>query len=657
MKRRLLLFVAVCTLLFGAVAIRKSYRAGLSESARPGDTEERARVTAFWQLYSDATSARAKGDYARAVKLYGQALEITPDHDESLYYLGNCYFDTGEYGKAAEQYRRLLRANPQSQRGLSQLGVTLSTLAPGAPFDVDEARETFHRVLAVNKEETGPFLRLGLLSAALGEPAEALEFFRTAAGFRSPEGYFQAGAVLYMQGHHKEAALLFLEVLQLNGREKEISGRGVLSEGDVVSSSQSLTPLEATGTKALLYLAWTAAQLGGYGPEVDPRFRIRLGSEEDELKIRPRSILETQVSRASRMAWADFDSDGDPDLAIASGGRRVELYRNEGGRMVEVTVSAGLGGSSPAWDVAWGDYDGDGRPDLYAVRPGDIGIGQNSLYRNTGSGFQDVTAAAGLLGSRPTRGARFLDFDQDGKLDLLEVGHAGSPAPSVRLYRNQGPSGFREVSDQTGLSLEGSVTDCVVADFNSDQLPDLVMVRWKRPVLVFLNAGDGTFQTPIVIENSGGRRYSGLALDFNRDSHLDLLLTAHASYEFLAQTLIRPELPWQAETPKLLLGVGDGTFRDVTTEVGLDRCYGVVGAAAADLDGDGWTDLIFANGGPEPYRLEPTVVLRNESGRRVRPVSYLPGLHQPAVARAVTIQDSDGNGKPEIWLPGIGVFE
>jgi tetratricopeptide (TPR) repeat protein len=656
-KRRVVLFLLVCALLFAAVTLRKVSRGEQQEDIGPDRSAERSRLTAFWQLYSEATTARTKGQYEPAAELYARALEISPDHDDCLYYLGNCFFDAGEYRKAAEQYRRLIRTNPDSQRALSQLGVTLSTLAPAAPFDAAEAREAFQRSLALNSEETGPFLRLGLLSLQVGEPDSALEFFRTAAGFRSPEGYFQSGFVLFGQGRYQEAASLFLEVLKLNAREKAISGRGVLSEGDLATSRLALTPLEAAGVKALLYLAWTAERTGGYSPDMEAQFRMQLSDHEGPLRIRSRKDFETMIRRAHRLAWADFDSDGKPDLALVSTGRRIELYRNVGGALVEVGRSSGLGSSNPAWDVVWGDYDGDGRADLYAVRPGDTGIEQNTLYRNTVSGFHDVTAITGLLGARPTSRARFLDFDQDGRLDLIEVGHDDSAAPSLRLYRNQSNGGFLEVSQEAGLALHGSVTDCAVADFNSDRLPDLAVVRWKKPVLLFLNAGDGTFQRPITLANSAARSYSAVALDFNRDSHQDLLLTTVASYELAVQNLIRPELPWPAETPRLLLGKGDGTFRDATAETALDRCHGVVHAAAADLDGDGWVDLVFANGGREPHRLEPTVVLRNEAGKRLRLMSYLPNLHRPVPATAVTIQDSDQNGKPEIWLAGVGVFE
>ena len=249
------------------------------------------------------------------------------------------------------------------------------------------------------------------------------------------------------------------------------------------------------------------------------------------------------------------------------------------------------------------------------------------------------------------------DIDRDGRPDLLEAGAGAAGISSVRFYRNIRGGGFREASREAGLTVDGSATDCLAADFNSDHLPDIVVLRWKLPPLLFLAKKPGQFAAAVALTKTPMDGYSCVAADFNRDSHEDLLLTAHAPYELAAQNLISPDLAWPVETPHLLLGDGRGGFTDATAEFGLNHCFGIMQAAAVDLDHDGWTDLVFANGGYEPNRLEPSVILRNENGRRFRPMGYLPDIHHPARAAGVSIHDVNANGRPEIWLAGVGVFE
>ena len=329
MKRRLLLFFAGAVVLFGAIAAWKAFNSGEEQTHNqtPRVQAERRRLTAFWKVYQDATTARIAGDFSTAAALYKKALALKPDHEDSIYYLGNCFFETGNYTQAADEYRQITRSNPRSQRAFSQLGVTLSTLAPAAPFDAAAAEASFRTSIGINSEESGPFVRLGLLALNTGDPVTALRHFRMAAGFRSPEGCFQAGSILFSQGRYGDAAAMFKEVLRMNAREKAISGRGVLSEGDIATSRKKLTPLEAAGVKSLLYLAWSQ---GRPGVQREQDFQVELGRHGGPAVV-PLSIYDRLISRAEHAAWADSeDKDGNRDLAVSSRDGKIELYRNSG---------------------------------------------------------------------------------------------------------------------------------------------------------------------------------------------------------------------------------------------------------------------------------------------------------------------------------------
>src|SRR5262249_9366343 len=123
-------------------------------------------------------------------------------------------------------------------------------------------------------------------------------------------------------------------------------------------------------------------------------------------------------------AFFDYDNDGDMDVLITNGSTlenyrkggspMVALYRNDGGRFVDVTQQAGLRKNGWAMGVCVADYDNDGHEDFYLTA-----YGPNILYRNNGDGtFQDVTSQAHVGDARWGTNCAFGDYDRDGKVDL-----------------------------------------------------------------------------------------------------------------------------------------------------------------------------------------------------------------------------------------------
>src|SRR5260370_1120458 len=180
-------------------------------------------------------------------------------------------------------------------------------------------------------------------------------------------------------------------------------------------------------------------------------------------------------------AFIDYDGDGYPDILLINGEdwsghhrapSTLKLYHNNrNGTFTDVTAKAGLAVSMYGMGVAIGDYDNDGHDDIFISA-----LGQSRLFHNNGNGtFTDVTASAGLSGIHEfSTGAVWVDYDRDGKLDLLvanyvqwtpetdlrctlDRAHKSYCTPesykgaSVRLWHNLGNGKFEDATKKAGL--------------------------------------------------------------------------------------------------------------------------------------------------------------------------------------------------------------
>ena len=143
-------------------------------------------------------------------------------------------------------------------------------------------------------------------------------------------------------------------------------------------------------------------------------------------------------------SWEDYDDDGDQDLYVANDYGRNNLYRNDGGKFVDVAASAGVEDSASGMSAAWGDYDRDGRMDLYVANMFSAAGSRittqeqfktgtreeirdrfrrfargNTLFRNTGEGFEDVSVEAGVTLGRWAWSSNFVDLNNDAWPDLV----------------------------------------------------------------------------------------------------------------------------------------------------------------------------------------------------------------------------------------------
>jgi hypothetical protein len=233
-------------------------------------------------------------------------------------------------------------------------------------------------------------------------------------------------------------------------------------------------------------------------------------------------------------SWADYDNDGRVDLAVATGiidpegGDRIRLYHNEGnGKFRELGEQAGLSQKARWISLTWGDYDGDGRPDLLATSF-DAGP---FLFRNLGNGhFEDVSVRAGIRTLIAAYTSVFLDYDNDGNLDLfvctypggdltvkdmIEAKLSGAAIPSARqlLFRNNGDGTFRNVTEEAGITGWYGGMSTQAGDFDNDGFDEITIgtgnpeLDWAEPKPLFHNDGKGHFTD---IADSAGLVHFGM---------------------------------------------------------------------------------------------------------------------------------------------------
>lgn len=647
--KRAAAWLAVVFLACAALITAAKFRSTAGVQSGSGvDQAERGRVAVFWATYDRASALRTKGEFARAAELYREALRLNSTHEDSLYYLGSCLYELGEYAEAEQQLRNLIALNPESGRAFGQLGRLLSVSAPGAPHDLAAARQAFERELQIYTEQAGPLLELGGLALNQGEPARAEQEFRMAARLGSAEAEFLLGYTMFLQGRSAEAQRSFDQVLAKYRADRKLTSKGVLSEGDILPDpAKPLTALQRAALESVLLSYWNVRRSGAPGHKELVLHVRDLAPRDGRLGVERSGA---GVPGAGRAAWADFARDGHAALAV--GGAEFALYRWQAGKYVDVTRSTSLANIRDVWEPYWVDRRGDGRPDLYLVRPGWSGSGQNLWYRNQGDGsFRDATSVAGLAGKRSTMRACFGNFSGSGRLDLLEVGAAGEGS-SVRLYRNTGTR-FVNVTGASGLASSVTAVDCAVADYDGDGKPDVFVQYWRRPARLFRNQGGGKFVDVTHragLAGVGAQGYSSIFLDYDRDSRPDLLVTAQATVEQAARWFLQPNAPPACATPRLFHNQGDGTFQEVTRETGLSGCYPTMQALAADFDGDGWPDLLLVSGGPDAQQLAPSLLLRNLRGRQFALWGELPAAETPANFLGAAIAAAGEDGSREVYL-------
>ncbi len=323
-------------------------------------------------------------------------------------------------------------------------------------------------------------------------------------------------------------------------------------------------------------------------------------------------------------------------------------------------------------------------PAGYATVPADV-AGPRTRFTEvaaaSGIQFRHQTGAVGakLMPETMGSGCALFDYDGDGWLDVFLVNSRQWDAPGAgerprcALFRNQGNGRFADVSGPSGLGVSVYGMGAAVADYDGDGDPDLYLTCLGRNLL--MRNDRGRFTDVAAAAGVAGSEWTDDAgrthpewsttaawVDYDRDGWPDLFVSHYVRWspqsdlfttlDGSAKSYATPQ-PYPGSSCRLYRNRGDGSFVEVTRAAGIETADAkALGVAVADLDRDGWSDLVVTND------TQPNLLFHNRGDGRFEERGLASGIAYDDAGRARAGMGVDaavlaGDGH---WSIAIGNF-
>ncbi len=514
-----------------------------------------------------------EGNYSEARKVLLEVVRLNPNHRLVYYELGLLENLDNNPQKAEQYLRKVIQNQPFQQKAYNQLLMSLSR---------QQKKEELDRVRTIGAH---------LNSWGNTKLVRMFELYNRKNSL-SPQETLEL-SFEYCQVDRNDLAYKLLKQLDEDG---QANSQAYLLLGQIEYSQkryeQSLESLKQIADKRMrsteYYMKLVAGSLFALGRIEESKqivdAAITIYPNSQSLKTLKGMISERQSAptaepgaleenKNQEVARKTVDEENPKTVPIASTSGDETLEEVEPGKFhfVDVSESSGLmafehrlGHPDKRWildamgsGLTVGDYDNDGDDDIYfangrpdAMKPDDNF--RNYLFRNDEGKFVDVTLEAGVGDLGYSMGAVFGDVNNDGWIDLY-VGNFGRNT----LYVNNRDGTFTDATEKAGVGDGGYCAALAMADFNNDGLLDI---------------------------------YSGNYVDFNpvRD--------ADRRGDFYGVSVFVHPLDFDAQPDRMYFNQGDGSFKDMMDEFGLDSSTGrAMGAVAFDMENDGDLDLYITN--------------------------------------------------------------
>jgi hypothetical protein len=363
------------------------------------------------------------------------------------------------------------------------------------------------------------------------------------------------------------------------------------------------------------------------------------------------------------LVWFDFDNDGDQDIYTAHPGQLNRLYRNNGNNtFTDIAGTAGVDDATTShWGIAVGDYDRDGDQDVYLT----ISSNVNRLYRNNGDNtFTDIASSAGVDDTQGDRAASWVDYDNNGMLDL----HVVSANSIDKLYLSNNDATFTDVASEEGLTDNGNGQAADWADFDGDGDLDLYISKNSATVGNALYRNDNAVTNYLQVKLSGTRNKFGIGASvyavtgtdrrrqdvdggsgyrgsqpstpvefgFGGISTVDSLIVLWPSGKTFDTTNV-------ATNQVLTIEENLALFTEVASTVGVADTGSEEGVAMGDFDGDGDLDIYVA-GNTTANRL-----YQNNGSGSFTNIATAAGVDDVTDTRGAAWGDYDGDGDLDMY--------
>ncbi|MFH6604549.1 VCBS repeat-containing protein [Maribacter algicola] len=351
-------------------------------------------------------------------------------------------------------------------------------------------------------------------------------------------------------------------------------------------------------------------------------------------------LTEEYIFNGGGVAVGDFNNDKLPDLFFTGNQVSNKLYLNKGEfRFMDISSESGIE-ATDRWCTGTTvvDINQDGWLDIYvcAAREADLKRRANLLFVNQGLNehgipvFKESANSYGIAEQGNSMGAAFFDYDRDGLLDLYVLNNEqvhilptnyrkkvddGTAVSNDRLYRNNGNGTFTDVTLSAGIRYEGFGLGIAIGDLNYDGWPDIHIGNdYLTNDLLYINNGDGTFSNDIedFIKHQSKFSMGCDISDYNNDGYLDIVtldMLGETNYRMKTtigmnnyiKYVLNERWGYEYQYSRNMLHVGNGPgipLSEIGLQAGVSRTDWSWSPLFADVDNDGFRDLLITNGFP-----------------------------------------------------------